>query len=105
MERMPQGLSDKLMLWQTRAPFHSDAPRIDELFPAASYQYVWLGMNGHVSNREQFSGRMAQPTSQRIDSILHEVREKTLQLQQALPTNRALLNAMVRQTPVVPERR
>lgn len=105
MERMPQGLSDKLMLWQTRAPFHSDAPRIDELFPAASYQYVWLGMNGHVSNREPCSGRMAQPTSQRIDSILHEVREKTLQLQQALPTNRALLNAMVRQTPVVPERR
>ena len=40
----PESLTEKLLLWQQQAPWHDDAPRIDELFPSASYQYVLYGM-------------------------------------------------------------
>ena len=94
LERLPQGLKDKLLLWQVRAPYHSDAPRLDELFPAASYQYVWLGMNGQLDRVLRGDCHDRSLGAERIDRVLHDVREKTLQLTQALPTNRALLNAL-----------
>jgi hypothetical protein len=40
----PESLTEKLLLWRQQAPWHDDAPRIDELFPSASYQYVLYGM-------------------------------------------------------------
>jgi len=93
-DQLPNGLQDKLMLWRLRAPYHADAPRFDELFPAASYQYVWLGMNGHLSQAGTTTNDDGKTSDPRIDRILHEVREKTRKLQQALPSNRELLNAM-----------
>lgn len=91
---MPE-LADKLSLWRARAPAHSDAPRIDELFPAASYQYVWLGMHGPQGSGSPGAG-IGPMESERIEPALHEVRERTLQMMQALPGNRNLLNQLAR---------
>lgn len=93
-ERLPSNLRDKLQLWKYRAPYHKDAPKYDELFPAASYQYVWLGMKAHLPNVQSFSNGMTKSNAIAVDKILHSVREKTLQISQSLPSNRALLDAL-----------
>ena len=41
---VPARLADLLTLWRHRAPNRQDFPRVEEVFPAASYQYVLHGM-------------------------------------------------------------
>ena len=41
---LPDRLGDLLMLWRHRSPLRNDFFRIEEVFPAASYQYVTHGM-------------------------------------------------------------
>jgi len=41
---LPDRLAELLTLWRHRAPYRHDFPRIEEVFPAASYQYVLHGM-------------------------------------------------------------
>jgi len=92
---IPNGLLDKMQLWQQRAPYHRDAPRYDELFPAASYQYVWLGMGAHQQNNAvspSFQGISDQDV---VDRILQDVRVKTQQLHKVLPSNRSLIKELV----------
>lgn len=92
----PQVLLDKLALWQLRAPWHTDSPRVDALFPAASYQYVWLGMDGHAES----SSPPVSPDSNRLKSLdrtLNSVREKALALSRSMPGNRELLTALCRE--------
>ena len=43
-ETIPQRLSDLLALWRHRPPSRYDFNRIQEVFPAASYQYILYGM-------------------------------------------------------------
>ncbi|HSG59970.1 MAG TPA: tryptophan halogenase family protein [Pseudomonadales bacterium] len=95
-ERFPERLRDKLQLWQYRAPSHRDAPRYDELFPAASYQYVWLGMKAHQFNSQPLVANTSMMNPKYVDRLLHDVREKTMQLTQSLPSNRALVDALIR---------
>ena len=40
----PDNLRELLQLWRHRAPSRNDFPRSEEIFPAASYQYVLYGM-------------------------------------------------------------
>jgi tryptophan 7-halogenase len=40
----PERLQELLQLWRFRAPYRHDLFRVDEVFPAASYQYVLYGM-------------------------------------------------------------
>ncbi len=94
VDSISQLLSDKLALWQVRAPWHLDTPRIDELFPAASYQYVWLGMNGHLQSQGLGSGTTRDEVLKELDPILFSVRERALKLQRTMPGNRQLLNAL-----------
>jgi hypothetical protein len=41
---LPDRLADLLALWRHRAPYRGDFTRTEEVFPAASYQYVLHGM-------------------------------------------------------------
>ena len=41
---LPDRLSELLTLWRHRAPYRHDFFRVEEVFPAASYQYVLHGM-------------------------------------------------------------
>ncbi|HVY81553.1 MAG TPA: tryptophan halogenase family protein [Steroidobacteraceae bacterium] len=44
-ETVPERLRDLLLLWRYQSPwFHDEFDRIEEVFPAASYQYVLYGM-------------------------------------------------------------
>jgi hypothetical protein len=43
-ETIPERLLELLELWRYRPPGRRDFPQIEEIFPAASYQYVLYGM-------------------------------------------------------------
>lgn len=88
----PDALRDKLELWQQQSPWHDDAPRIDELFPSASYQYVLYGMK--FTPRYRYSSKAALDKDRgRVDKLLHENNEKARQMLKLLPTNRELVAA------------
>jgi hypothetical protein len=89
----PAGLRDKLTLWQQQAPWHEDAPRVDELFPSASYQFVLYGMGFEPALRA--ARRTVEPRERAlVDRALKDNEQKARQLLSGLPANRALLDAM-----------
>lgn len=89
----PGGLADKLALWDQQPPWHDDAPRVDELFPSASYQYVLYGM-GFRPRYHSGPGPDAGAETSRVDRVLHENNEKARRLLALLPANRELIDAM-----------
>ncbi len=89
----PESLRDQLTLWQQQPPWHDDAPRIDELFPPASYQYVLYGM-GFRPRYRHASPRVLNQEKPRVDRALHDAREKKRQMLDRLPTNRELLDTL-----------
>ena len=84
------GLRDKLTLWQQQPPWHDDAPRIDELFPSASYQYVLYGLGFRPTHTVANGGAVDQ-AREHTQSLLRDTRSKAQQAARLLPTNRALL--------------
>lgn len=88
----PEGLREKLTLWRQQPPWHDDAPRIDELFPSASYQYVLYGMGFKPSYADAGKAHCGQ-MRQRADAVFHNTRKQAQQMAQLLPSNRALCTA------------
>lgn len=82
---IPPVLAQNLALWRDQPPSAWDFPQVDEIFSAASQQYVLYGM-GHAGP----SGGNAQSAAAR----LAEVRERGRALGAALPTNRTYLDAI-----------
>ena len=87
---IPADLQDALELWRYQSPWRDDLPQFDELFSAASYQYVLYGMGYHTEapaadRRSGIAG--AASAGQQFD----ENKKQTLRLVNALPTNRALI--------------
>jgi flavin-dependent dehydrogenase len=93
LETCPSELRDKLMLWQQQPPWHDDAPRVDELFPSASYQYVLYGMQFRPEY-VYIQGDSDAEERARVDRLLHTNSDKTRQMLSLLPTNRELVSAM-----------
>jgi hypothetical protein len=89
----PASLRDKLLLWQQQAPWHDDAPRVDELFPSASYQYVLYGM-GFRPSLMAARGAVPRGDRERVQRLVHANAEKARQMCSLLPTNRALLDSL-----------
>ncbi len=90
-ETIPQALQKRMQLWQQQTPWHDDFPRMDELFPAASWQYVLYGM--------QFRSEAPLPIS-RVQQQLHsdalqqfeKISKDSQRFVTSLPSNRELLN-------------
>lgn len=88
-ETIPQRLQDLLRLWRYQSPDRHDFPDAEEVFPAASYQYVLYGMGFETE---------ARPTERRFDSReiaqqrFEENQKLTRRYLSALPTNRDLIN-------------
>lgn len=85
---IPQSLKDLMLLWQYRTPSDLDFTSNNEVFPAASYQYVLYGM-GFCSDK------MPLASSAQWDmalSALEQNRKLTAQALAALPSHRDLLN-------------
>jgi hypothetical protein len=85
---VPPRLAELVELWRDQPPSRYDLPLADEIFPAASYQYVWYGMGGAVPSR------LPQPTPTMLAQF-DQLRQRTRSLLSALPSNRALLTTRV----------
>ena len=83
----PERLGDLLALWQQQPPSAYDLPLAEEIFPHASYQYVYYGMGGPLPSS------LPKP-SPSLMSQLDQVAQRARTLVAALPTNRAYLEAL-----------
>lgn len=83
---IPQRLQDLLRLWQDQPPSAWDFPQVDEIFSAASHQYVLYGM-GHAAPPGLTAGAEAR-------ARLVETGQRTRALLSSLPTNRAYADAL-----------
>ncbi len=88
-QSIPDSLSDLLTLWRYRPPKPADFPQIDEIFSAASYQYVLYGMGFEP---EACPAPGSQRERERIDKLLEENLRTANQYIEQLPANRDLLN-------------
>ena len=82
----PESLRELLQLWAHRAPSRNDFYRVEEVFPAASYQYVLYGMQFQPAARALRADRLAAARS-RMD----DVTTLTRRLLGALPRHRDLI--------------
>ena len=89
----PEGLRRKMKLWQQQPPWHDDAPRLDELFPSASYQYVLYGM-GFKPRYGTCETARQKRLRKRADEVFHGTRMKARQMERLLPTTRELVTAI-----------
>ncbi|WP_308516509.1 tryptophan 7-halogenase [Sphingomonas flavescens] len=84
---VPPRLNEMLALWLDQPPSAADLPFVDEMFPPASYQYVYYGMGGALPSR------LPQASAEMIAKLARAT-ERTRALCSALPTNRAYLDAL-----------
>lgn len=94
-ESIPEELAEKLELWRFRSPWYRDETHVDEMFPAASYQYVLYGMDFHTQAPAEQRRAIAQE-QQRAVELFESNRKMIGKLVANLPTNRELLG-MVKQ--------
>lgn len=88
LSTIPDSLQDFMEIWKYRSPWHDDFAHRDEIFSAASYQYVLYGMG--------FDPQLPlyKKTDQKIAMLLHSIKEvsaTTGKMVAGLPTNRELL--------------
>ncbi|MDE1146156.1 MAG: tryptophan 7-halogenase [Azospirillaceae bacterium] len=87
-ETVPARLRDLLHLWQYRAPwFFDEFDRLEEVFPAASYQYVLYGMGFRTEVDPLDNGATAALAAR----LREENMAQTRKLLSQLPRNRDLI--------------
>ncbi|MBO9579292.1 MAG: tryptophan 7-halogenase [Sphingobium sp.] len=87
-ETIPDRLQDLLHLWRYQSPwFHDEFDRIEEVFPAASYQYVLYGMGF----RTEVAPETLAPDAVLAMQALRENAMQTERLRASLPRHRDLL--------------
>ena len=86
--QIPETLREQLALWQYQAPYKFDAIHTEEMFPAASFQFVLYGM-GFITEPTR---QKRKNQSKQADMLFNENVLKTKQLLSVLPTNRELIN-------------
>jgi tryptophan halogenase len=91
-ETIPDRLKDLLLLWSHQSPwFHDEFDRADEVFPAASYQYVLYGMGF----RTQVDPAALGVDAKQAERALRENAALTERLRAGLPRHRELVNKIV----------
>lgn len=94
IESIPERLTELLALWQYQAPSYNDFTEIEEVFPAASYQYVLYGMGF----RSQLPVTHNRYTNHQLSQKLVMENQQLIQKYLAgLPTNRELINFVTAQ--------
>ncbi len=83
-----EALREGLSLWRRQPPSRHDLPRAQEMFPAASYQYVLYGMG--VRPEARTPRRCDDP--RRAEAVFAEVDQRRRRMLAALPPHRALLD-------------
>jgi tryptophan halogenase len=86
---VPDRLQDLLTLWRYQSPWYFDEfDRLEEVFPAASYQYVLYGMGFETEVAPEDTVDTALAASR----LLNENERITVEMSARLPKNRELLN-------------
>lgn len=88
-ETIPPRLAEQLLLWRDQPPSAWDFPQVEEIFSAASQQYVIYGMGFPVP---QFGAGRSSARNAR--TRLADVHERGRALVSTLPTNRSYLANM-----------
>jgi len=91
---IPENLLDLLELWRYRPPSQADFPHVDEIFSAASHQYVLYGMGFEPA---QSPGRLRRHQRARAKKLFDDNVRAANQYLAGLPTNRALLQQIASQ--------
>ena len=86
---IPARLTELLTLWRHQPPSLADFDAVDEIFPAASYQYVLYGM-GHAAPPPGPVGVDADGAIR----AMAQASQRARALAASLPTNRAYLDAL-----------
>ena len=86
---IPGSLRELMTLWKRHYPVNSDFSQIDEVFSAASYQYVLYGMGFETVPGP--ATRRSLPDDE-ADRLFKENTEKTRKMLAGLPSNRELIN-------------
>lgn len=89
-ETIPARLAEQLLLWRDQPPSAWDFPQVEEIFSAASQQYVLYGMGFPVPQRG--AGKLSASNARKR---LTDVHERGRALASALPTNRSYLANMM----------
>lgn len=86
---VPDRLRDLLTLWKYQSPwFFDELDRLEEVFPAASYQYVLYGMGFQTEVAPEDTVDTALAASR----LIRENERATGEMRMRLPKNRELLN-------------
>jgi len=94
-ETIPESLTERLELWRHRAPWYNDFPYQEEIFSAASYQYVLYGMGYDTRVRKNAHYIANYDAAKRL---FNENIKAANRIIGGLPGNRNLLNSICRQT-------
>jgi tryptophan halogenase len=85
---IPERLKNLLHLWKYQSPwFFDEFDRLEEVFPAASYQYVLYGMGF----RTEVDTADTAGTASRALKLINDNRAMTRELRSQLPKNRDLV--------------
>ena len=93
-ETIPESLAERLELWRHRAPWYNDFPYQEEIFSAASYQYVLYGMGFDTEVRKNAHYMSHYDAAMRFFT---ENMKAASRIVGGLPGNRELLNTICRQ--------
>ncbi|MBO9711717.1 tryptophan halogenase family protein [Sphingomonas sp.] len=87
-ETIPERLQELLTLWKYQSPwFHDEFDRVEEVFPAASYQYVLYGMGF----RTEVEAEAVAADARMAERVLRENAVQTERLRAGLPRHRDLI--------------
>ena len=90
--RIPDRLAELLLLWSHQSPwFHDEFDRAEEVFPAASYQYVLYGMGF----RTQVEAAALGADAKQAERAMRENAVQTERLRAGLPRHRELIRKIV----------
>jgi len=92
---IPNRLRELLTLWRYQEPTFNDFTEIEEVFPAASYQYILYGMGFNTDFRETSRRYNNQQISRDNVALCQQLKHKYIA---GLPTNRALIDYLVQQS-------
>lgn len=87
---IPDRLKDQLAIWRHQPPSAYDLSSVQEVFPAASYQYVLYGMGFPAP----IDGPIPPQDTQSAVRALLQVETRKRQLVSSMPTNRTYLDAL-----------
>jgi len=96
-DTIPESLKEDLEIWKYKGPTISDFQGANELFPAASYQYVLYGMGfkpdfslqSHLYNEHQQADRLMRRNEQLTEQMLQTLQPHRVFINQWLATTKA----------------